>query len=75
LCGYAPQNPILRADALKYLTTFRSLVSKADAIPAFPHIVRALGSDSNVVHSYAAIAVERLLSMKVGAGVAMRDVN
>ena len=32
----------------------------------FPHIVRALSSDSNVVHSYAAIAVERLLSMKVG---------
>jgi exportin-2 (importin alpha re-exporter) len=61
----ALQNPILRADALKYLTTFRSLISKADAIAVFPHVVRALNSDSNVVHSYAAIAVERLLSMKV----------
>ena len=65
-CASASQNPILRADALKYLTTFRSLIGKADAIAVFPHVVRALSSDSNVVHSYAAIAVERLLSMKVG---------
>ena len=31
----------------------------------FPAVVRLLGSDSNVVHSYAAICIERLLSMKV----------
>lgn len=59
------QGLILKADALKFLTTFRSQLSKADAIAVFPAVVRLLGSDSNVVHSYAAICIERLLSMKV----------
>ena len=31
----------------------------------FPNLVNLLGSESNVVHSYAAIAVERLLASKV----------
>lgn len=31
----------------------------------FPSLVNLLGSASNVVHSYAAIAVERLLASKV----------
>jgi len=43
----------------------RSQVPKAEVLAAFPGIVRLLGSHSNVVHSYAAICIERLLSLKV----------
>lgn len=59
------QAPVLKADALKFLTTFRSQIPKAEALAAFPGLVRLLGSDSNVVHSYAATCIERLLSLKV----------
>lgn len=31
----------------------------------FPLLINLLGSEYNVVHSYAAIAIERLLSVKV----------
>lgn len=62
----ALQSPVLRADALKFLTTFRTQIPKADVLSVFPGIVRLLGSDSNVVHSYAAVCIERLLSLKVG---------
>jgi len=58
--------PVLKADALKFLTTFRSQIPKAEALAAFPGLVRLLGSDSNVVHSYAATCIERLLSLKEG---------
>ncbi len=57
--------PVLKADALKFLTNFRAHVPKPQCLALFPNLVGLLGAESNVVHSYAAIAVERLLSMKV----------
>eukprot|EP00887_Chlorella_sp_A99_P002133 scaffold21.g2133.t1 len=51
---------VLKADALKFLTTFRSQLPHDALRQLFP----LLGSESNVVHSYAAIAVERLLSLR-----------
>ena len=59
------ERPIIKADAIKFLTTFRSQVPKAVCVAAFTRLVVLLGSKSNVVHSYAAIAIERLLTMKV----------
>ena len=56
---------VLVADALKFLTTFRSQVPKATLVGLFPRLVAALGSPSNVVHSYAAICIERLLASRV----------
>ena len=38
---------------------------KAACLEAFPHLVRLLGAEANVVHSYAAIAIDRLLTQKV----------
>lgn len=56
--------PILKADALKFVTTFRSQLSKEAELGMFPALINLLGSESNVVHSYAAIAIDRLLAMK-----------
>lgn len=64
--GAVDNLPVLKADALKFLTTFRGQVPKNQCVALFPALVALLGSDSNVVHSYAATAVERLLAMKEG---------
>lgn len=58
--------PVLKADALRFVTLFRSTLSKALLLEAFPQVVRLLGAESNVVHSYAAICIERLLALKIG---------
>lgn len=60
--------PILKADALKFLTILRSQLPTPVILGTFGNIVSLLGSDSNVVHSYAAIAIERLLASKVSLG-------
>ena len=57
---------ILQADALKFLTIFRSQLPKAGILSALPHVIALQRSESNVVHSYAAILIERLLASKVG---------
>ena len=61
----ADAQPVLQADALKYVTTFRSQLTNADIFQVLPHLGHLLGSESNVVHSYAAILLERLLASKV----------
>ncbi|KAA6426654.1 MAG: cellular apoptosis susceptibility chromosome segregation 1 [Trebouxia sp. A1-2] len=58
------QRPVLKADSLKYLTTFRSQVPKDTCMQIFRQLVVLLGSDSNVVHTYAAVAVDRLLAQR-----------
>ena len=57
---------VLKADALKFLTLFRARISKAQCVQLLPAVVAALGSPANVVHSYAATCLERLLTSKVG---------
>lgn len=59
--------PVLKADALKFLTTFRSQLSKDACVRIFERLIALLGSESNVVHTHAATAVERLLSSKASA--------
>eukprot|EP00951_Prasinocladus_malaysianus_P012955 scaffold97281_cov36-Prasinocladus_malaysianus.AAC.1 len=56
--------PFLKADALKFFTTFRNQIPKETVIPLFPNIINFLWAESNVVHSYAAICFERLLALK-----------
>lgn len=53
--------PILKVDAIKYLYTFRSQMTKEQWRVAFPLLVKHLGSENYVVYTYAAIAVERIL--------------
>nr|GMC95577.1 Exportin-2 [Ipomoea batatas] len=56
--------PILKAGALKFFTMFRNQISKPIALALLPDVVRFLGADSNVVHSYAASCIEKLLLVK-----------
>lgn len=52
---------ILKVGAIKYLYTFRSQLTQQQWQAAFPLLVQCLGNSNYVVHSYAAIAVERVL--------------
>uniref|UniRef100_A0A7S2T0L6 Exportin-2 n=1 Tax=Chloropicon primus TaxID=1764295 RepID=A0A7S2T0L6_9CHLO len=56
--------PVLKADCLKFIITFRSQLPKDTCIALFPSIINLLMAESNVVHSYAATCVERMLALK-----------
>lgn len=56
--------PVIKADCLKYATTFRSQLQRDTVLDLFPKAIVLLASKHNVVHSYAAILIDRLLSMK-----------
>ncbi|ORX43587.1 Cse1-domain-containing protein [Piromyces finnis] len=62
-------HPIIKVDALKYLITFRNqfLQDKARFKEIFPIIVEHLSSSNYLVHTYAAICITNILSMKQGA--------
>ncbi|GMG49179.1 unnamed protein product [Aspergillus oryzae var. brunneus] len=61
-------NPILKVDAIKYLYTFRSIITKEQWQEVLPLVVNHLGSSNYVVYSYAAIAVERALYLTDNQG-------
>ncbi|XP_054780699.1 exportin-2 [Prosopis cineraria] len=70
--------PMLKAGALKFFTMFRSQISKDLALKFFPDLVRFLAAESNVVHSYAASCIEKLLLVKdegVRARYTAADIN
>ncbi|KAF3328821.1 exportin-2 [Carex littledalei] len=56
--------PILKAGALKFFTVFREQIPKSAVLSLLPGVIRFLGSESNVVHSYAATCIEKLLLVK-----------
>ncbi|KAH7543010.1 hypothetical protein FEM48_Zijuj02G0137200 [Ziziphus jujuba var. spinosa] len=56
--------PMLKAGALKFFTLFQNHIPKQAALQLFPDLIRFLGAESNVVHSYAAICIEKLLLVK-----------
>lgn len=60
--------PISKVDAIKYLYTFRSQLSKEQWKLAFPPLIQNLNSSNYVVYSYAAIAVERVLFLTDDSG-------
>mmetsp|Transcript_40918 Transcript_40918/g.105829 ORF Transcript_40918/g.105829 Transcript_40918/m.105829 type:complete len:971 (-) Transcript_40918:235-3147(-) len=57
-------NPFLKADALKFFTTFRNQLPKESVVPLLGSVINFFAAESNVVHSYAAICIERLLALK-----------
>ncbi|KAI3976144.1 hypothetical protein MKX01_017061 [Papaver californicum] len=56
----------LKAGALKFFTVFRNQIPKQVAVGLMGDVVRFLASESNVVHSYAANCIEKLLLIKDG---------
>jgi exportin-2 (importin alpha re-exporter) len=57
----AEVEPILKVDAIKYLYSFRSLITKQQWQQVMPLLVNRLGDPNYVVYTYAAIALERVL--------------
>ncbi|KAI8645460.1 Cse1-domain-containing protein [Parasitella parasitica] len=56
--------PILKVDAIKYVYTFRTQLTKEQLLVVFPLLVKHLESSDYVVYSYAAIAIERILFIR-----------
>ncbi|RWS29395.1 exportin-2-like isoform X1, partial [Leptotrombidium deliense] len=57
--------PVLRADALKYIMTFRNQLPLNDVIlPSLPMVIQNLSAPSVVVHTYACHTLERLFTMR-----------
>ncbi|KAM0260697.1 hypothetical protein ACHAQJ_002613 [Trichoderma viride] len=63
--------PISKVDAIKFLYTFRSQLSKEQWKVAIGPLIQNLNSSNYVVYTYAAIAVERVLYLTDDAGNAM----
>lgn len=61
-------HPILKVDAIKYLYTFRSIITKEQWQQVLPVLVKHLASSNYVVYSYAAIAMERALFLSDAQG-------
>ncbi|GLV36439.1 Chromosome segregation 1 [Carabus blaptoides fortunei] len=58
------QLPVLKADAIKYIMTFRSVLPKEIVVGAIPQFVRHLSATNSVTHTYSACAVEKILAMR-----------
>lgn len=58
------EQPILRADCIRYLTTFRSLLPREIIMQSLPLLSFHLTSPRHVVHTYAAHCLEKLLILK-----------
>ncbi|KAJ9301331.1 hypothetical protein DTO271G3_1466 [Paecilomyces variotii] len=61
-------HPILKVDAIKYLYSFRSIITKEQWQEVLPLLVKHLASSDYVVYTYAAIAVERALYLSDAQG-------
>jgi len=64
----AVEFPVLKADCIKYVLTFRSQIPSEIVKTALPALVHYLKFQSVVVHTYAAVAIEKLLVMKDSSG-------
>jgi exportin-2 (importin alpha re-exporter) len=61
--------PVLKADSVKFMLTFRGLLSRDILLAAIPSLTNLVAARAIVVHSYAASCLERLFTMKtVGGG-------
>lgn len=57
-------HPIIVADAIKFLYTFRSQLTKEQLLSVIPMLSPHLQSGSFVIHTYAAMTIERILFIK-----------
>ena len=65
------QHAVLRADSIRYLTTFRSILPCELVIGSIPILATHLTSPSHVVHTYAAHCLEKLLVMRGSDGTSV----
>ena len=60
----AMSHPVIRADCLKFLTVFRGFVPREAELAMLPFITKLLLDSSNVVHSYAANCLEKMMTCR-----------
>ena len=56
--------PVLRADAIRFITTFRSTLPPDLLVSCLPLVAVHLKSPSHVVHTYAAHCIEKMLILR-----------
>ncbi|KAK4047158.1 importin-alpha export receptor [Microbotryomycetes sp. JL201] len=57
-------HPIIQADAIKFLYTFRNQLTKEQLLSVLPLLNPHLANPHFVIHTYAAITIERMLFIK-----------
>jgi len=57
-------HPVIVADAIKFLHTFRNQLTREQLISVLPLLVPHLNSEVSVIYTYAATTIERILFMK-----------
>ncbi|TFK71152.1 importin alpha re-exporter [Pluteus cervinus] len=57
---------ILQVDAIRFLYTFRNQLTKPQLLSVLPILVTHLDSNNYVVYTYAAITIDRILSIRQG---------
>ncbi|KAF7370763.1 Importin N-terminal domain-containing protein [Mycena sanguinolenta] len=57
-------HPILQVDAIRYLLSFRNQLTKPQLLSVLPLLVRHLTSQNYVTYTYAAITIDRILSIR-----------
>ncbi|CAD5113532.1 DgyrCDS2694 [Dimorphilus gyrociliatus] len=65
------ENPVLKADAIKYVMVFRSQLRREALVSCIPGLIRLLTAETQVVHTYAAHALERIFTVKLEDGPAV----
>ncbi len=63
------RHPVLRADSIRYLTTFRSVLPPELVVGSIPLLSTHLTAPSHVVHTYAAHCLEKIFVLKGGDGI------
>lgn len=56
--------PVMKADAIKYIVTFRSVLPPQVIVNALPALTKLLEAESVVVRIYAAAAIDKILLLK-----------
>jgi len=64
-------SPVIRADIIRFLTTFRSILPREVVVSCLPLLTSHLTVPSHVVHTYAAHSLEKILVLKDATGKAL----
>ncbi|CAJ0763072.1 16894_t:CDS:10, partial [Entrophospora sp. SA101] len=67
--------PVLKVDAIKYIYTFRNQMNKSQLTSVFPLLVKHVSSSNYVVHTYAAITIDKMLTMRKDNAMFRADIK
>ncbi|CAA7263712.1 unnamed protein product [Cyclocybe aegerita] len=68
-------HPILQVDAIRFLLTFRNQLTKPQLLSVLPLLARHLRSENYVTYTYAAITIDRILSIRQGNQILFAQVD